>query len=241
MYLNIVVLRKIQKEVLLSVRYYFTRMKLKQGISDVEEMLRISQAHVAPYTTKVFDKTIWCHPEVCSPKYSYSSRFFIDHWDVSDGQTVLDMGTGTGILALFAAFAGAKEIVATDINFYACETAKRNVERYQLQDKVMIVEGDLFQPVESSKFDRILFNLPYWNRQANTELEKAFFDKEYNILTSFLAEAKNHLNVDGKVLLSFSELGDVDFLESKITSYDYKILNRIRQDASHVRLLYFLG
>lgn len=212
---------------------------LRNGISDVEEMLRVSQSHVAPYTTKVFGRTIWVDPDVCSPKYSNSARFFIENWDIEEGQRVLDMGTGSGVLALFAAFAGAEQVVASDINPKAYDIARRNVEHHGLQEEVEVLQGDLFSPVEG-KFDRILFNLPYWNRKPSTELERAFFDDGYQVLTSFFEGARNYLSDGGRVLLSFSEQGDVRFLEDTIASNNYQVKRKIRKDNGHVRLLYFL-
>jgi ribosomal protein L11 methyltransferase len=55
--------------------------------------------------------------------------------------TVLDLGTGTGILALAAAKLGSRIIVAVDNNLLAARTAGRNVELNRLSERILVVQG----------------------------------------------------------------------------------------------------
>lgn len=75
---------------------------------------------------------------------------------------LLDLCTGSGCLAILAAlaFEGAK-VDAGDISSDALEVAKRNVADYGLEDRVSLVEGDLFAPLEGRRYDLILANPPY--------------------------------------------------------------------------------
>ncbi|ABW67291.1 50S ribosomal protein L11 methyltransferase [Desulfosudis oleivorans] len=57
-------------------------------------------------------------------------------------KTVIDLGTGTGILSVAAAMLGAEAIVGVDINFLAAQTALRNTRLNRVQDRVLIVKGD---------------------------------------------------------------------------------------------------
>jgi len=59
----------------------------------------------------------------------------------NDIDTVLDLGTGTGLLALAAAKLGNARVLGVDLNSLATKTAVRNVRRNQLQDRVLIVQG----------------------------------------------------------------------------------------------------
>lgn len=68
----------------------------------------------------------------------------------------LDVGTGSGFLALHMALKG--EVVATDVSPFAVRTAKRNAEVNGL--KVDIVQCDLFEGLRGV-FDIIAFNPPY--------------------------------------------------------------------------------
>lgn len=57
-------------------------------------------------------------------------------------QSVLDLGTGTGLLAVAAARLGALRVIGVDINFLAASTALRNAALNHVQDRVLIVKGD---------------------------------------------------------------------------------------------------
>ncbi len=59
------------------------------------------------------------------------------------GGKVLDVGTGSGILAIAAAKLGARDVLGVDIDEMAVQVAIENVEKNGLSDKIKIVEGDL--------------------------------------------------------------------------------------------------
>jgi release factor glutamine methyltransferase len=101
----------------------------------------------------------------------------------SDLQLVCDLCTGCGCIATAIAknFPGAR-IIATDISDAALAVAASNVEKYQLQDRITLLSGDLFEPVipqlESGKFDLIVSNPPYVSSVEYEKLEKNVKDYE---------------------------------------------------------------
>src|ERR1700688_2307010 len=89
-------------------------------------------------------------PTVFHPRFFISSeRFaaFIDGLDLK-GKRVIDVGTGTGILALAAARAGAQNVVAGDINPNAALNAAENARANGLGDRVSAVCTNLLRSVE---------------------------------------------------------------------------------------------
>lgn len=56
-------------------------------------------------------------------------------------RTALDLGTGTGVLALAAAALGSRKTLAVDINFLAARTATRNVRLNRVEDRILAVQG----------------------------------------------------------------------------------------------------
>ncbi|MBN1467935.1 MAG: 50S ribosomal protein L11 methyltransferase [Fusobacteriaceae bacterium] len=79
---------------------------------------------------------------------------------IKENHSVIDVGTGSGILMIAASKLGAKEIYGVDIDSDACEVAKENLELNnvsQLNTKVLV--GNLLDVVEEKKFDVVVANI----------------------------------------------------------------------------------
>jgi len=75
---------------------------------------------------------------------------------VQGGERVLDVGTGSGILAVAAAKLGAASVLATDIDPLAVEAARQTVRQSQLAERVQVQEGSI--PTDD-QFDLVVANL----------------------------------------------------------------------------------
>ncbi|MEG0729950.1 MAG: 50S ribosomal protein L11 methyltransferase, partial [Cetobacterium sp.] len=79
---------------------------------------------------------------------------------IKDGDTVIDVGTGSGILMVAAEKLGASEIYGTDIDELAVESAKENLELNKIdENKVKVYLGDLISVVKDKKFDVVVANI----------------------------------------------------------------------------------
>ncbi|MBW2173912.1 MAG: 50S ribosomal protein L11 methyltransferase [Deltaproteobacteria bacterium] len=76
---------------------------------------------------------------------------------LEDGTRILDLGTGSGILAMFAAKIGFRNVVALDVDHVATETAVRNISANGLQDSIE-VRNESIESAEE-RFGLILANL----------------------------------------------------------------------------------
>ncbi len=74
------------------------------------------------------------------------------------GMRVMDVGTGSGILAIGAALLGAADVLAIDIDPVAVKVAKENVVQNGLEGGVRVMEGDLVRDVQDT-FDLCLANI----------------------------------------------------------------------------------
>jgi len=119
--------------------------------------------------------------------------------------SVLDLGTGSGVAAVFAAqWAG--HVVAVDINPTAVRCARINALLHGVEDKVEALHGDLFEPVAGRRFDLILFNPPYLPGAPRTTFEQAL--RSEGLAERFAAGLAEHLTVGGYALLLLSSIGD---------------------------------
>ena len=133
---------------------------------------------------------------------------------VEKGMSVLEIGTGTGIVAMYASKLS-DNITVTDINFDACELARKNFKANNIEN-IEILFGNLFEVVKNRKFDIILFNTPYLPTENDEVIEDNLnyaFDGGLNgrkVIDLFLNEVKNHLNEGGIVQMIQSSLSGND-------------------------------
>jgi ribosomal protein L11 methyltransferase len=123
-----------------------------------------------------------------------------------DQKSVLDMGSGTAVLAILAAYKGASKIQAIDIDSWCYENATENVERNNCSH-IEVIQGDASSIKE--QFDVILANI---NR---------------NILLADIPTYVQHLNKGGSIYFSGFYLEDLDLIkekcvENKLTFESYK-------------------
>ncbi|HKZ93343.1 MAG TPA: HemK2/MTQ2 family protein methyltransferase [Candidatus Bathyarchaeia archaeon] len=134
---------------------------------------------------------------------------------VKDGDTVLEIGTGCGILAILAA-KKARKVTATDANPHAVECARLNADANNASSKIDVRRGDLFQPVQAKEtFDLIIFNAPYLPsapKEHKTWVGRAWAGGPTGrrLIDQFIAEAPRHLKRGGQILLVQSSLADID-------------------------------
>jgi HemK-related putative methylase len=123
----------------------------------------------------------------------------------ADHLLVLDMGTGSGAGAVFAARRGA-QVVAVDINPEAVRCARMNVLLNGLDDRVEVREGDLFAPVAGQRFDLVLFNPPFHRGAPRDNLDHAW--RGMDVFERFAAGLGDALRPGGRALVALSSDGD---------------------------------
>jgi len=79
---------------------------------------------------------------------------------IENSHTVIDVGTGSGILMVAANKLGAKEIWGVDIDPDACEVAKENLILNGITDEnTKVLVGNLLNVVENKTFDVVVANI----------------------------------------------------------------------------------
>jgi ribosomal protein L3 glutamine methyltransferase len=95
--------------------------------------------------------------------------------DPSAPLRVLDLCTGSGVIAIQAALAFEHaQVDAIDISPGALEVAARNVADYGLNNRIRLIESDLFAKLKKERYDLILCNPPYVNALSMATLPAEF-------------------------------------------------------------------
>jgi len=120
---------------------------------------------------------------------------------------VLDMGTGSGLGAIVAA-RWADRVTAIDINPEAVRCARINALLNHVDDRVEVIEGDLFAPIGDRRFDVVLFNPPFFRGAPRSALDRAW--RSSDVVERFAAGLRRHLTPRGYALVILSTDGDTE-------------------------------
>lgn len=139
-----------------------------------------------------------------------------DPWSV---ESVLDLCTGSGCLAILAAIAFPEaKVDGVDLSPDALAVARRNVDDYGLPDRVQLVESDAFTKLKGRSYDLIISNPPYVNGESVAALPPEYLHEPEMALGSgedgldftriILKEAKRHLNPGGLLVVEIGHNRD---------------------------------
>jgi release factor glutamine methyltransferase len=165
------------------------------------------------------------HPNVYEP--AEDTFILLENLRVERSDRVLEIGTGTGIIAIKASM-NSRMVVATDINPYAIECATENIIANK-SFNIEIRKGNLFEPVKGEKFDLILFNTPYLptddEEKINDELNAAWdggVDGRM-LIDRFIEGLPHYFNQGGIVQMVQSSLSDVNMTLKKLENLGFKV------------------
>ena len=98
--------------------------------------------------------TILVDPGVFAP--THTSRTIAEALEIEPGDTVIDVGCGSGVLSFVAARMGAERVIGCDLSAPAVEVARENAKRLDLEGRVEFRVGNLLEPVRGIQADVII-------------------------------------------------------------------------------------
>jgi len=120
-------------------------------------------------------------------------------------ELAFDIGTGTGVLAALLAQRGVQRIVATDQDPRALSCARDNLTHLELNNKVEVIEADLFP---EGKAPLIVCNPPWIPARPSSPVEHAIYDPESRMLRGFISGLAAHLTHQGEGWLIISDIAE---------------------------------
>jgi SAM-dependent methyltransferase len=152
------------------------------------------------------------------------------------GITAFDIGTGTGVLAAVLVQRGVEQVIATDSEPRALACAQDNLSRLNLEDKISLLQTDLFPPGKASL---IVCNPPWLPARPSSPLERAVYDEGGRMLAGFLAGLTAHLAPGGEGWLILSNLAELlglrtrDELLAAFEQQGLRVVSRIDAKPKH--------
>ena len=195
---------------------------------------RTSERLPAAYLTNeawLIDYRFYVDQRVIVPR-SYIAELIPEHFqpwiaDAWNVDHVLELCTGSGCLAIMLADAFPNaQVDAVDLSADALEVAKRNVEDYQLEKRVHLIQSDLYDNVPAKKYDLIVSNPPYVNSTAMASLPAEYRHEPnmalaggkdgMDLVRRIVKEAKNRLTPKGMLIV---EIGN-EFAHAETAFHD---------------------
>jgi release factor glutamine methyltransferase len=160
---------------------------------------------------------------------------------LQNGDAVLDLGAGTGLIGILAARRGHR-VVATDVVAASSECARANALLNGVTDLLEVRTGDLFAPVRGGSFDLIATNPP----QMPTPPDREWGDDQsradnggpdgWAVLDRIIHEVPRYLKPQGRLGLTlFGFLGRARALEKlRAVGLDPRVLAQEEQPFPHI-------
>jgi len=177
-----------------------------EGRTSTTPVRRWVRAEHLPDRIAVFDSVFW------DSRDTESLRTLIAESDLVRGKSVLEIGTGSGLISLYCLQFGASRVVATDINPMAVGNARYNAERLGLAERFEVrqVSPDdagaysVIRP--SEKFDLIISNPPWEDATPERNIDYAYYDPGFDLIRTLLNELRQHLNANGRAMLAYGSV-----------------------------------
>jgi release factor glutamine methyltransferase len=158
-----------------------------------------------PYTVTMDGLLITVDEDVFPPDLGRCARNMARVCAEHSPRRALDMGCGTGYLALALKQQGVPDVWAVDVHEPAVACARKNAGQNAHLGPITVLRSDLFDGIaDSGRFDLIVFNQPFAPAAAETVCGCGR-DGGYEITKRFLVEAPAHLAREGAVVMAFSD------------------------------------
>lgn len=207
-----------------SAPYSLTRRWLRSTIHFLSYHFILARRSTRRVRAAGFRFTV--RPTVFHPRYFLTSEYFakfIDRLDLT-GKLVAEIGTGSGILSLAAARAGAEQVVAIDINPNAAQAAAENAALNGLGDRVTPVCANLMTGIaERPLFDVIISNPPYLEGEPRDLADRAWHaGPGYRDIRELFVQAHARLKPEGRFYVLLSSDTDLGVMGRLIAEAGFK-------------------
>lgn len=162
-------------------------------------------------------------PGVFHPGLFHSTKFILSYLEGKrlEGKSLLELGCGTGLISVFAAKAGAN-VTASDLSLKALENSKHNARMNGVF--VKLIYSDLFDSIDSTRFDWIVINPPYYARTPENEQDLAWYCGEnFEYFRKLFASLKDYTHDSSEVIMVLTKGTDLEAIEKIARENDVRM------------------
>ena len=159
-------------------------------------------------TVRYLDKEFLVYPNTFWP--FADSLPLVKHFQVAPGDSVLDVGTGSGVIGIFACYRGAARVVGVDINPAAIQSATHNAQTHGFAGVMEVKQSNLFEALGDERFDVITANLPFRNKPAHDMVAMSQWDTDFKTNTRFFEGVVRYLKPQGRIYYVQSNFGEFE-------------------------------
>lgn len=177
----------------------------------IRVMLRYYHKFFSKGKVKVNGLTLFIEEGVFNPKYTFSSMAllnFLKSKRIRSTFRVIDVGTGTGIIAIsICSTKKLKWVIASDINFQSIRVSLKNIKENGVYDYVDVIACDGLSPFRNSAVNLVVSNPPYLPLNPKNELDQLFCAGEkLEMLAKMIKQSRYCLKIRGALIFTISSL-----------------------------------
>ncbi len=159
-------------------------------------------------------------------------------------ESVLDVGTGTGALAIWAATQSDASVIAIDISEAACRNARLNIENLALGNRIQVRPGSMNSCLQQDEsFDVVIANLPGRNKRATNQISAAQWDTDFQAHKELFAQSQIRLRNEGKIFMVKANYPDLlEMIDlARTFNLQTEVLGKSEATADDPRIYYALS
>ncbi len=156
------------------------------------------------------ETTVRVLPGVFHPGLFYSTKLLIGFLREQDlaGQSLLELGCGTGLISVLAAKKGA-HVTSSDLSKSAIENAIQNARDNNVS--ISVVYSDLFERIDQKPFDWIIINPPYYAKRPSKDEDLAWYCGEnFEYFQKLFAQLGKYMHSDTQTIMVLTKGSDVE-------------------------------
>jgi release factor glutamine methyltransferase len=179
-------------------------------------------AKVRSYTFQ--DITVKVHPGVFHPGLFFSTKIILRYLENLNlqGERILELGAGTGLISIYCFKKKGAQITASDISISAVSNIRENAVLNKAA--INVIHSDLFERITPDDFDIIIINPPFYPREVKSEKDHAWFcGRDFQFFKRLFAQIKQKRTSENRILMILSEECDLKEIKRLANEFCFEL------------------